>query len=1127
MKKWFVFIIFFLITINLIATMIKPKGFGTESEPYLISSLENLVYLSNSKSDSYDVYYVQTQDIDASNTKNWKRRAGFVPINGNYGFNGNYDGRGFKIINLYIDRANFNNVGLFERLSGATIKNLTLKNITVIGNNYVGGLCGKSENSTITNCFVDGKIRGNENVGAIFGFEEDTITNPEGVEHESYSVGCFYNYQKTTVNYEPQLDKYAIDEVIYNELIEKKIDLDINKYFTLQDDYYLINSVEDFKNLFYFARFSKYKFKLTKNLDFSNHQNFYIPVTRCVFDGNGKIIKNVSINCPNTSNIGLFGKVIAGKIMNLGITDMTIKGYNNIGGIAGITKGKYSSKLIENCFVQAKITGNENIGGLVGYNDAGIYYSYSVTWLEGKDLKKTGGLVGNSHGRIEDSYYNSDLFPNSKVDGKYGRTTLEMKDPKMYKKDNKDFDKLWYINSKINNGYPSYKLQISEEIFPADLAINIDYSPTLKAKYLIPYDSYDLYFGNSYPPTNKVIENGIGEIKFKIIGNLKEYNQYFWQVVLKKAGEYDIISNYSFTTKSPWTNLGTKDDPITISNLNDLKILSESPLIWEKHFEQTADIDASDTEKWNQGKGFSPIGYSKIPFKGEYDGKGFKIKNLFIDDRWTSKRGFFGNLENARVLNINLSNITLNAGSSSGAIAGWCNNSIIKNSHIAGKIKGDLNTGGLVGNGRKNSIENCIFEGELTTSSTGYLAGNSSSNKYDNTEFQNSYYIYENTLINGEKVISPYSMNKKYISRIGNQDLSPSRNKREILKLENDYYLISSETELMDVSYFGRRDGTKFKLTKDLDMTKHPNFMIPDFKGEFDGNGHTISNVSINSPEISSVGLFQAISGGQIYNLNLENVDISGKNNIGGLVGLAELSIIDNCSVSGKVHGNNQVGGIAGKSSSNITNCVSDAKVSGRQKVGGITGESSNVKVSKSKKNNIKIESCHSENIISSTYEDVGGIVGKATNTDISYCYANGEVIANNYGGGLLGRCFKATISNCYSLSKVTGKDNIGGLIGRGSMIDINNCYASGQLKLTKKSTNRKAGGLISFHYRSTVKNSFWDLDVSKCDISGGGIGKHTLKMKSEKTFSEAGWDFQNIWDINIFKNSGYPYLKD
>eukprot|EP00831_Metopus_contortus_P010087 TRINITY_DN13918_c0_g1_i3.p3 TRINITY_DN13918_c0_g1~~TRINITY_DN13918_c0_g1_i3.p3 ORF type:complete len:130 (+),score=26.23 TRINITY_DN13918_c0_g1_i3:645-1034(+) len=101
--------------------------------------------------------------------------------------------------------------------------------------------------------------------------------------------------------------------------------------------------------------------------------------------------------------------------MNLGITDMTIKGYNNIGGIAGFTKGKYSFKLIENCFVQAKITGNENIGGLVGYNDSGIYYSYSVTWLEGKDQEKMGGIVGYNDGRIVKSYYNSNLFPNSKV----------------------------------------------------------------------------------------------------------------------------------------------------------------------------------------------------------------------------------------------------------------------------------------------------------------------------------------------------------------------------------------------------------------------------------------------------------------------------------------------------------------------------------------------------------------------------------------------------------------------------------------------------------------------------------------------------------------------------------------
>ncbi len=549
--------------------------------------------------------------------------------------------------------------------------------------------------------------------------------------------------------------------------------------------------------------------------------------------------------------------------------------------------------------------------------------------------------------------------------------------------------------------------------------------------------------------------------------------------------------------------------------------------MWDKYFVQTADINASDSHKWNQGKGFSPIGDSKIPFKGEYDGKGFKIKNLLIDDRWNSQQGFFGNLDNATIKNFNLINITLNASSSSGAIAGNCNKSIIKNSQVSGKINGGGNSGGLIGWGHGNSIENCIFEGELTTSSTGYLAGNSSPSEYDNSEFKNSYYIYENTLINGEKIISPYSMNKKYISSNSNKAKSSREEYSGNLKQENGYYLLTSETELMDVSYFGRRDGTKFKLTKDLDMTKHPNFMIPDFKGEFDGNGHTISNVSINCPEISPVGLFQAISGGKIYNLKLENVDITGENNTGGLVGLAEDSFIDNCSVSGKVQGKNQVGGIVGKSSANITNCISNTKVSGRQKVGGITGESSKGNVSKSNNNNIKIESSSSENIISSTYEDVGGIVGKATNTNVSYCHATGEVIANRYGGALIGRCFNAIVSNCYSRSKVAGEDNIGGLIGRGSMIEISNCYASGQLELSKKSPNGKIGGLTAFLYRSTVNDSFWDLDVSNCHVSGGGIGKHTLKMKSEKTFSEAGWDFQNIWGINTFKNNGYPYLKD
>ena len=53
---------------------------------------------------------------------------------------------------------------------------------------------------------------------------------------------------------------------------------------------------------------------------------------------------------------------------------------------------------------------------------------------------------------------------------------------------------------------------------------------------------------------------------------------------------------------------GTAENPYKIENLENLRWLSENEDDWDKHFAQTANIDATETDIWNDGKGFSPIG---------------------------------------------------------------------------------------------------------------------------------------------------------------------------------------------------------------------------------------------------------------------------------------------------------------------------------------------------------------------------------------------------------------------------------------------------------------------------------------------------------------------------------------
>ena len=122
------------------------------------------------------------RDIDASATKtdtaNWGT-AGFNPIgNRSNKFNGTFDGLGFTISNLYINRPSQYDVGLFGYSNNATIINIGLNNVDITGNSYVGGLLGYKYGGTISNSYATGSVDGNNDVGGLVGYKySGTITN--------------------------------------------------------------------------------------------------------------------------------------------------------------------------------------------------------------------------------------------------------------------------------------------------------------------------------------------------------------------------------------------------------------------------------------------------------------------------------------------------------------------------------------------------------------------------------------------------------------------------------------------------------------------------------------------------------------------------------------------------------------------------------------------------------------------------------------------------------------------------------------------------------------------------------------------------------------------------------------
>ncbi len=65
--------------------------------------------------------------------------------------------------------------------------------------------------------------------------------------------------------------------------------------------------------------------------------------------------------------------------------------------------------------------------------------------------------------------------------------------------------------------------------------------------------------------------------------------------------------------------------------------------------------------------------------------------------------------------------------------------------------------------------------------------------------------------------------------------------------------------------------------------------------------------------------------------------------------------------------------------------------------------------------------------------------------------------------------------------------------------------------------------GLVVYNCIGTITNCFWDTETSGQSTSAGGTGKTTAEIKNISTFTEAGWVFPDIWNINPELNIGYP----
>jgi hypothetical protein len=274
------------------------------------------------------------------------------------------------------------------------------------------------------------------------------------------------------------------------------------------------------------------------------------------------------------------------------------------------------------------------------------------------------------------------------------------------------------------------------------------------------------------------------------------------------------------------------------------------------------------------------------------------------------------------------------------------------------------------------------------------------------------------------------------------------------------------------------------------DTSTNSGFQGTQFTGVFDGNGHTIFNLTINQSTKDYIGLFGYIgTGGQVKNLGVLNANVNGRNYVGGLTG-NNSGTISNCYSTGAVSGgdsSSKIGGLCGQNrDGNIIHCYSTCTVTGgnySEYLGGLCGYRSGGNIS----------NCYSTGAVNGGNNSswIGGLCGTnlSVSNNLSSCFSTSNITGGNSSrqlGGLCGNT-EGSIINCYAFGTVTGGDfsyDIGGLCGRTFNSTISLCYATGNVATEENSGH--LGGLCGFVMGSTIEECF-----ASGSVSGGSTSSH------------------------------------
>ena len=640
-----------------------------------------------------------------------------------------------------------------------------------------------------------------------------------------------------------------------------------------------------------------------------------------------------------------------------------------------------------------------------------------------------------------------------------------------------------------------------------------------------------------------------------------------------------------FDWDAPIDGDGSAQDPYRIADLGNLYWISQDTDRWNDHYIQIASINASATRFLNGGTGWMPIGNNTVKFTGSYDGDRHVIDSLFIDQSAVYSSvpfGLFGSIQNASISNLGVSNAdikvkgtyigglcayidqsTISQCFSTGTVTGIGNSAIgglvgysgnlsnISNSYSLAAVDGEYFSGGLVAYHINSTINKCYSAGTMPKSGS-YIGGLIGYNS--NADVQASFWDTEssgqtasaegtakttaemktpNTFIAAgwdylDLWVSNENINAGYPSFYW-QDFLP-----RIRTLSLSEITPVSATLHYEIGYLGEPAADRYGIcwnnsgiptlqdhylnegtvdsagrysSRMTDLTPGTLYHVRPYvlSAADTAYGAVLSFMAMDSPEgegseenpyrISGQGDLLWLSlnpdSWNKYFLQTANIDIGNVNGEDGWVPVGN----QDTRFSGNYNGQGHL----------IENLSINRTLEDHIGFFGYISSAS-----------IRDLGIVNANVFGNKY--VGALIGENMYSGIERCFSSGSVAGNSDVGGLLGRTYFTTISDCYSHASVHASvRNAGGLSGWNDYMSINNCYSTGAV-----TAPLYAGGFAGICYGGSINNCFWDIQTSGQAVSSEATGKSTEEMQTRSTYTDAGWDFDTIWDIN----NAYPFLQ-